>query len=221
MGIKASMILVENPNKFRNDKELLNLLLLENYKYIEDTSFEKCMYPRDNSINIAYYKNCIVICDDFQLTEQTIRPSIHPIERSLMKRFPQSEIISLMCQSISNGHAYSIVKANKTIRVKKLDADKFYFEKGKPVEQEQNIYSRKTLKNGVIGWISDYDPDVLLLEDQLMEEFTFGIASRLLGFELFGSDNNDYFMYELPFKKYLYKEPETFTDKLKSLFTRS
>ena len=220
MGIKASMILIENPNNFNNDKSLLNFLHLKDYKYSGDTTFEQCMYPRDNSINIAYYKNCIVICDDFQLTEQTIRPSIHPIERSLMQWFPQSEIISLMCHSVSNGHAYSIVKANRTIRVKKLDADKFYFEKGKPLEQEKKIYDKKTMKGSVIGWVSDYNPDEMLSEDQLMEEFTFGIASRLLGFELFSSNNDDYFMYELPFKKYIYQKPKTLTEIVMGLFKK-
>lgn len=68
MGFKASMIIIKQQAGAINNEELLKELGFGDIKFSGETTFEECMYPNDNSINIGHYNGCIVISDDYQLT---------------------------------------------------------------------------------------------------------------------------------------------------------
>lgn len=201
MGFKTSLILIQNPDNFSDDRLLLDTLGMGNYNYVEDTCFDECMYPRDGSINIGYYNNCIVIADDWQLIDKFISEKMHPVEEALMKLFPESEIVSITCHSVVNSHGYALLKDGKKLRAKALDYEKLYFDMGEWLEEEKPIYAKSVMHNGVRVWPDGGSIEDGYREDQMMEEFAFGVGARLLGERIDCMD--DYFLDELPFRKYM------------------
>lgn len=200
MGFKTSLIIIQNPDNFSDTQLLLETLCCGNYKYVEDTCFDECMYPRDESLNIAYHNGNIIIADDYMLTDKFISPQLHGVEKALMALFPKSEILSIMCHSVVNSHGYALLKNGKKLRAKALDADEFYFDEGEWLDEERAIYERSEIKDGKRVWANEYDLDELFLEDQLMEDFAFEVGARLLGERVDCMDDD--FLDEPYFKKY-------------------
>jgi hypothetical protein len=72
-----------------------------------------------------------------------------------------------------------------------IDADNgFMYNLGEQFEEEQKIYDRSKLVNGQHIWEFDSLPGDEFKEDQMMEEFTFEVAKRLLGVRI-DSDEGD------------------------------
>lgn len=213
MGFKTSLVIIQNPDSFSNEKELLKTLALSNYKYTEDTTFDQCMYPRDESINIGYYNNCIIIADDYLLTDQFIAQKVHPVERHLMALFPKSEILSVMCHSVVNAHGYVLLKNKRKVRAKLLIDGTMRFNKGKLIDEEEPIYARSVMRDGERIWPQSDNPEDYYLEEQLMEEFTFGVAARLLGKRIDSAGDT---FWDLPFRKY--KKRPTLLQRLMEFF---
>lgn len=198
MGWKASMLIIQNPNDFKDEQAILKAFGMGDYEYSEDTTLEECIYPRDESVNIGYYNGCIIICDDFQLSGKFIMDEVSPEEEALIKIFPNSEILTVSCVSTTNFHGYSLIKNGKQVRSKALSADDgFYVNIGTPIEEEQAIYAQSHNKQGKPYWLDDE-----LTEDQMMEDFTFGVAKRLLGVRI-DENQGDTLMFETTFKKYI------------------
>lgn len=108
MGLNASMIIIQNPENFSDEQILLSSLGLDNYKFVEQTVLDECIYPSDESISIGYYNNSIIICDGFKLIDAFITDVITYKERQLISIFPESEILAVACLSTINFHGYSL-----------------------------------------------------------------------------------------------------------------
>ena len=175
MGWKASMIIIQNKSGFNDDKLLLDVLGLSNYVYEEDTVLDRCIWPGDDSINIGYFNNNIIICDDCQIIDDLITDKVSQREKDLIELFPSSEILSVACISTTNYHGYCLIKGGKKVRGKSLNADDgFYMDFGEHIEEEKAIYETSELINGERVWKFDNLPGDIFKEDQLMESFTFG-----------------------------------------------
>lgn len=205
MGWKASMIIIENPDNFQDEGEILSALGKADFQFKQKTTLEECIYPGDDSINLGYYRGNLIICDDYQITnsslENTADLRLSPEELSLCKLFPKSEIVTVACHSALNYHGYSLIKNGKKKRIKTISADDPLFEMGGRIEEEALIYSKSHQKDGQNYWKYDTDPAEEYVEDQLMEEFTFGVASRRLNIYL-DQEDGDELMEEVPFNKY-------------------
>lgn len=207
MGFKASMIMVKKPVNTVNDEELLKKLGFTNVTFSGEDFFETCMDPRDNSINIGYYNDCLIITDDYQLTtslELTKAPqSFSDYEKVLTNLFPDTEVLTVACHSATNYHLYSLVKNEQKLRFKKITADDPVLEYGDRIEEEESVYAYSKIINERRLFKSMYTNKEVYdnTEDQMMEAFAFGVAKRHLGV-MISTAEDDELMFETPFKKY-------------------
>lgn len=205
MGWKTSLILIENKEITNNDIEILRVLGKSDYKFDKEITLEECIYPNDKSINIGYYNGNIIISDDYQLTTNSLERAnnlnLTEYEKKLIELFPTSEIVTVACHSSINYHGYSLIENGVKRRLKVISSEDQKVEFGDKIKEEIKIYERSYSKNNQNFWKDDIASNDDLTEDQLMEDFTFGIAKRRLGVLLDHSDGNE-LMEQVTFKKY-------------------
>ena len=206
MGWKSSLIIIENKENFNDENAILQAIGKSDYKFEKETSLEECIYPNDHSINIGYYNGNIIISDDYQITTSSLEKAknldLTKEEKNLVELFPNSEIVTVACHSVVNYHGYSIIKNGIKERLKVISSDTPKIDLGKRVEEEEKIYEKSYLKDNKHYWKNEYDDDGDFTEDQLMEDFTFGIAKRRLGVFLDQSDGEE-LMEKVKFRKYI------------------
>lgn len=203
MGWNVSMIIIQNPDNFNDESLLLKDLGLNEFIYNEDTVLDECIFPRDESVSIGYYNNNVIICDNCQIIDNFITEEIGEIEKKLVRLFPTSEILSVACISTTNYHGYSLTKNGKKLRTKALDSDfGFYSDFGELIDEEKIIYSTSQTISGKRFWKYNEMPNEIFFEDQMMEDFTFGVAKRLLGVRI-DTEESDFLMGDVVFKKYV------------------
>jgi len=187
MGFKVSMIIIKEPSKAIDETGLLNELGLPDFSFHGETSFEEAIYPMDKSINIGTFNNCLIICDDYQLTDYLGTPkdpqALSEYEKILTEIYPDSEILTVACHSGVNYHMYSLVKNGQKIRYKRISHGEPLIEFGNRLEEEDRIYSFSKIIGGQRMFRSTYKEDEIYdnTEDQMMEGFAFGVAKRHLG----------------------------------------
>jgi hypothetical protein len=201
MGWKLSMIIIQNPQNFRNEELLLEKLGFKDFEYQGDTTLDECMYTGDNSVNIGYYNGNIIICEDYQVIDNFFTYKLTEIERKVIEIFPKSEILAVCCVSATNFHGYSLTKNGIKIRFKSIGAEEDLKEYGEPLEEEKEIYNKAIIKNGERIWIFPDMPNEEFKEDQLMEEFTFSMIKRQLGVDISEIENEE-LLNNTVFRKY-------------------
>ena len=207
MGFKSSMVTVSNPSVTLTERDLLDKLGFTNFEWTGETTLEECMYPGDKSLNIGYYNNCIIICDDYQLSEELETASTIETaagyEQTLSALFPGSEILTTACHSGVNYHLYALVKDGKRLRFKTISADNPLREYGRHLQEEDEVYKLSKVVDGKRLFTSNYkeEEEYEYEEDQMMEAFTFGVAKRHLGV-LLDYDESEELTFNTPFKKY-------------------
>lgn len=207
MGYKASIITIKDPSTEISNEELLNKLSFSNFVYEGETTFDECMYPSDKSINIGHFNNCLIICDDYQLTtsiEMTKNAEVlGDYEKVLCEIFPGCEILTTSCHSVVNYHMYSLAVDGEKLRYKKVVSGDPVVEYGDRIFEEEEIYASSKMIDGVLMFNSRYDEELLYdnTEDQLMEEFTFGVAKRHLGVMISTGEEEE--LDGVVFKKYV------------------
>ncbi|MEX6690670.1 hypothetical protein QTN47_24400 [Danxiaibacter flavus] len=208
MGFKASMVIIQHSSMQMSDGELLKKLGFEDLTFSDDTTFEECMYPNDKSINLGYYNDCLIISDDYQLTtslELSKTPDLlSDYEKVLTDLFPDSEILTVACHSTVNYHLYSLVKDGQKLRFKKVVNGEPIIEYGDRIEEEENVYVYSKIIDGQRMFRSTYKNDEIYdyTEDQMMEDFAFGVAKRHLGV-MISTNEDEQLMFDTPFKKYV------------------
>ena len=205
MGWKSSLIIIENKENFTDENEILKALGKSEYEFDRELTLEECIYPNDKSINIGYYNGNIIISDDYQLTtnslERADKLNLTEEEKNLVELFPTSEIVTVACHSAVNYHGYSLIENGIKKRLKIISSDEPRIEFGERIKEENEIYDRSYSKDNQNFWKDDDDPEEDFTEDQLMEDFTFGIAKRRLGILLDHSDGDE-IMEQVTFKKF-------------------
>jgi hypothetical protein len=205
MGWKSSLIIIENKENFTDENSILQAIGKSEYEFKEEVTLDECIYPNDKSINIGYYNGNIIICDDYQITTISLEGAenlnLTKDEEKLVELFPKSEIVSVACHSAINYHGYSIIKNGTKERLKIISSDTEKIEFGKRAEEENIIYEKSYSKDNQNFWKDESD-DEDFTEDQLMEDFTFGVAKRRLGVLLDHSDGEE-LMEKIIFKKYV------------------
>jgi len=159
----------------------------------------------DGSISLGEYNNCLIICDDSAFTDllasKVFANKLAPFEETLSAIFPGSEILTIACHSATNYHLYSLALNGKRLRYKGLDADTPRVEYGERLQEETDIYDRSRMINGVLLFAegeAEDDDEFEYTEDQLMEDFAFGVAGRHLGSRIDEDDE----LNEVVFRKY-------------------
>jgi len=204
MGWKASLIIIENKHGLTNDNAILKAIGKSDYQFDKEVTLDECIYPNDNSINIGYYNGNIIISDDYQITTNSLEKgdklNLTKEEKGIIELFPNSEIISVACLSTVNYHGYSLINNGIKSRLK-ISAPDTLIEFGERIDEENSIYANSYQKDGKYYW-KDEDDDEDFEEDQMMEDFTFGVAKRRLGVLLDYSDGEE-LMENVTFKKYI------------------
>jgi hypothetical protein len=212
MGFKASMIMVQRPATTISDEELLNNLGFTNVRFSGDTTFEECMYPGDKSVNLGHYNGCLIISDDYQLTtslELSQTPHLlSDYEKVLTDLYPDTEILTVACHSAVNYHLYSLVKNGQKLRFKKVVHGEQIIGYGDRIEEEEKVYALSKIIEGQRMFRSPYTEKEIYdnTEDQMMENFAFGVAKRHLGVMISTSEDEE-LMFETTFKKYAVSKP--------------
>ncbi|MCB0762606.1 MAG: hypothetical protein KDC12_13850 [Flavobacteriales bacterium] len=206
MGWKASLITVNNCGQTVTDDVVLKALGALKYRADGECALEECVYPNDRSVSIGRYNNCLIICDDLQLVDSALDVNPAPYEQGLGELFSQSEILSVACLSAVNFHGYSLFKSPEKIRFKCVDAESPLREWGDLITEELAIYDRAVERDGKTVWPEALKEDAdVFEEDQLMEEFTFGVLKRHLGVRL-DSEEGEILFFEVPFKRYVVEQ---------------
>ncbi|MDO6429130.1 hypothetical protein Q4E93_00935 [Flavitalea sp. BT771] len=213
MGFKASMITIHRPSMLLPEEVLLKHLDFSDLAFRETTIMDSCIYPGDRSVNIGYYNDNIVICEDYLLTtslEVTDDPvTLAEYEQVLSALFPGSEVLTVACHSSVNYHLYSLVKDGKRIRFKRIVASGPVLEHGDRLKEEETIYAASRVIDGKRFFESRRQNDHhAVTEDQLMEEFAFGVAKRHLGVKISSGEESN-LMFNTPFKKFAKMPPQS------------
>ena len=205
MGWKSSLIIIENKESFTDESEILKALGKSEYEFDQELTLDECIYPNDKSINIGYYNGNIIISDDYQITtnslERADKLNLTEEEKNLVGLFPTSEILTVACHSAVNYHGYSLIENGVKKRLKIISSDEARIEFGERIKEENEIYDKSYSRDNQNFWKNDADPEEDFAEDQLMEDFTFGVAKRRLGVLLDHSDGNE-LMEKTIFKKF-------------------
>ena len=184
MGWKTSMIIIESPTNFEDDNSILKAIGKEHYKFKEKVPFWDCLYPRDKSMNIGRFNGNIIICEDYQVTVNSLDKAkdfnLTIEEQKLSKLFPNSEIVIIACHSVVNYHGYSLIQNGNKTRLKTISADTPKIEFGRRTIEEETIYKDSYQIDGKNYWKNEIDEGEDFSEDQLMETFVFGFAKRRL-----------------------------------------
>jgi hypothetical protein len=200
MGWNTSLIIIENKKNYSNEIELLKSLGFENFEQKENATFDEILNPQENQIGIGYYNGNLIICDGYLLTTKSIEESknlnLADYEKSLIKIFPKSEIVTVSCVSSVNFHGYSLIQNGEKKRLK-IVAEEMKQEFGNRFEEEIEIYKKSYEENEQLLWKDENDD--FYTEDQLMEDFTFKVAKRRLGVEI-ATEEADAFFENTEFK---------------------
>lgn len=205
MGYKASMIIVEHPRPEIGDEQLLKELGFAHCAAIGTDYIENCMHPKDKSFGIGRFNGRLILTEDYQLTEKLERAKIpgalSDYEQTLSRLFPGSEILSVACHSVTNFAFHSLVKDGVKLRYRCVSGDYKAIEHGAPLKEEEPIYARSKMIDGVRMFRGEDDSsEYEYVEDQLMEDFTFEVAKRHLGVRI-DTDEADQ-LNEVEFRKY-------------------
>ena len=196
MCFKASMIIIHRPFRAVQAEALLRHLNFNDLEFRETTTMENCIYPEDKSISIGYYNDNIIICEDYLLTghlEVTDDPvSLAGYEEMLSHLFPDSEILTVACHASVNYHLYSLVKNGEKLRFKRVIASSPILEYGDRLAEEEVIYAESRVIEGKRLFDSRKEDhhNHAITEDQLMEDFAFGVAKRHLGVKISSGEEN-------------------------------
>lgn len=103
---------------------------------------------------------------------------------------------------------YSLVKGGRKLRYKWIMAEYPVREFGERLPEEEAVYGFSKVVDGQLLFRSTYkETDIYdMTEDQLMEDFAFGVAKRLLGVEISTVEGEE-LLDETVFHKYVAAKP--------------
>ncbi|MFK8005251.1 MAG: hypothetical protein AB8H03_02730 [Saprospiraceae bacterium] len=206
MGWKASMLIIQNTSGVKTAEEVIEKVEHDYYELAGETTLESCINPRDKSIYIGFYKENIIVTMDAEYVLMSIIEGEGGIEDRFNDLCPGGEIMGVFCQSTTNMHGYFLNKDGDRVRHKMISFEGPRLEYGERFEEEIEIYKdAKKDENGVEYWSYGENDSDRYEENQLMENFTFGVAKRLLGVQLDHTEGED-LMFQVKFKKFVKAE---------------
>ena len=209
MGWKASMLIVQNTSGLKTAEEIVQKIDNNYYELAGEVTLDQCINPHDESIYIGFYHDNIILTLDAEYILMSIIDGGGSIENRLHELCPDGEIMGVFCQSTTNMHGYFLNKDGDRVRHKMISFEGPRFESGEKFEEEIEIYKdAKIDENGVEYWQFGEISTDRYQENQLMENFTFGVAKRLLGVQLDHTEGED-LMFQVKFKKFVKAEEPT------------
>ena len=209
MGWKASMLIIQNTSGVKTAEEVIEKVEHDYYELAGETTLDNCINPKDNSIYIGFYKDNIIVTLEAEYVLLSIIEGGGGIENRFNDLCPDGEIVGVFCQSTTNMHGYFLNKGGNRIRHKMISFNDDRIEDGERFEEEIEIYKNaKTDEDGIEFWPYGENDSGRYEENQLMENFTFGVAKRLLGVQLDHDEGED-LLFQVKFKKFVKSENPT------------
>ena len=209
MGWKTSMLIIQNTSGIKTAEEVIEKVEHDYYELAGETILESCINPHDKSIYIGFYKDNIIVTMDAEYVLMSIIEGGGGIEDRFNDLCPGGEIMGVFCQSTTNMHGYFLNKDGDRVRHKMISFEGPRMEFGERFEEEIEIYKNaKKDENGIEYWPYGENDSGRYEENQLMENFTFGVTKRLLGVQLDHSEGED-LMSHVKFKKFVKAENPT------------
>lgn len=188
MGWKASMILANSEKKLDLNR-LFEKIGIYQLQLVDSKSFDSVIYPDDDKIYVGRFNGNTIICmQDIPLESLDERPS--RAEVALSGEFPNTDIVTFVLHSAINLWGYSIVKSGEKIRVRAGSAeDGTFVEFGDPLQEEEGLLAQSdTNDNGDRFFTFEGFPDEEFTDDQVGENFIFGLSVKYFGEQLDCSD---------------------------------
>jgi hypothetical protein len=192
-----------------DDLWLLEKLGYSGVNFVGEVALEEVVNPGDNSVSIGECNGCLIICEDHALTslaDITKTPAkLLEYEAVLTGIFPGSEVLSVACHSVVNYHLYALARDGRRLRYKQISGDTPRKEFGPRIGEEEAIYARSKMIDGELLFADGEGEDEYeYVEDQLMEEFAFGVAERHLGFRIDEGEE----IFDIKLRKYTGRVPK-------------
>lgn len=141
MGRYVSMIVIKNNDNVRNDNAILEALKASEFQLSEEANLEEVFQPKDDSINIAFFGDYILICDDFRFTDLFFSDVLCDEEEALINIFPNSDILSICSMGNLDFKGYALIKKGQKSHYKTSDVMDFYEAvKGNITKEELMIF---------------------------------------------------------------------------------
>ncbi|WP_055444916.1 DUF6928 family protein [Lacinutrix himadriensis] len=203
MGWKLSTIFI-NSNKEINDVELFNSLGFQDITPIEPKAFEEILNPEDGELYIGHYKDSTILCIP-TLPYLFLEASLSNEESILMNTFPNTDISSLVLQSVVNFWGFTLIKDGTKVRAKGGSSEEgLLVDFGTPLKEELELLKNSKINaDGERVYHLDAYPDEEFTEDELGEEYVFKVCERYIGATL---DHADDLLFETKFRGYSYKD---------------
>jgi hypothetical protein len=181
MGWKVFLLIIDNEKRV-DYENILNDIGYSELTKTEDMFFETALYPDQNKVYIGNYKDKILICE-YYLPYYIIKNHDSGLVNYLQNLFPNSEIPSMILESVVNAWGYSVFKTNKMKRIRLGDYDDgTTIDIGGPIEEEIELLSKSKLNDEGqrLYYLEKYKGDPLR-EDQVGELLVAAISKRYLG----------------------------------------
>ena len=191
MGYNISTTIIENLDKIQDDRFILDKLGLSHFVYIGKTIHSESTRPLDDSLSVAFYKNYILINDDFRFTESIYSIEQSDIESKMIDLFPKSKILNVCCISSNGFQAFHLIKNGKRLRYKTTGDNYGFSEKFNPLLE--------------YGLIPNEEKTIFNLTDS---DFVNGITKCIMGFEL----ENEEDIFSIQFNKFQSEDYEKYED---------
>jgi hypothetical protein len=133
----ASIIVIKNKDNVHSEIPIFEALGLTSFSYSEEANLDEVYQPKDNSVSIAFFKDYIIICDDFRFTDLFFTHEASEEEESLLELFPNSDMLSVCFMGNIDFKGYAIIKKGHKIRFKTTDDSSGIIAVQKKMDDEQ------------------------------------------------------------------------------------
>ena len=208
MGWKAFSIIIKSKSDLDYESFLAELGYLGIQK-AQNKTYETAIYPNNNQVFIGRYEDCIIVSAP-DIPMLFFENSLSTVEKILINRFPNTEICSIVLHSVVNLWGFAIIKNGEKIRVRAGSAnDGTFCNYGKVQEEEKELFSKSSFdENGDRVYKFEDMPDEIFSEDQVGENFVFGISKRYFGEQIDYLDD----IFETEFSGFNYSENKYYND---------
>ncbi len=190
MGWKIYVVAVLNVGSVDIDSSLLESMGFQGFEYVENSTFD--FNPKSGETFVANYNGNLLIANqdfgfEFAKTFQT------EMEKTLLRRFPQSEIIQV---TISYINSYSVFVNGKKTRLREA-GDEIYQDFGVPLPEEIKLRGQTLITEEDLNIMrKEEDMSDIEIEEQIefavTYETAFELTRRIFGKRLDEFDKEEY-----------------------------
>lgn len=207
------------PHDPEKAKNVLEMLGYKNYRDDGTTSLDEGIGVI-NSVYIGAYPGVTIICDQ-ELPSEFFRDVLGEKAKRIIELFPNATILAALLISTIGGWGYTLYERGQLVRASSGDADfGETFSMGLLLPEEIPFFEASFLQDSRRIFVYKGEE---LQQNQLREEFVFGLLSRIFGKRIdWGTISDRPFNYwDLEIERFVVQTRPTLTSRIKTMFSRS